>query len=975
MDRQVHTDARQPPTISAPRFVGRDRELQALGAALGQSPAVILIEGEAGIGKTRLLREFLASPSGRAYRALVGACPPLRAPYTLGAVVDAVREGVGTVSGLQLTGLAGALRPLFPEWAADLPAAPEPLEDPTAARHRLFRAFIELLGCLDVAVLALEDVHWADEATLEFLLFLVSRRPQPASVIVTYRPEELPPDSLLLRLSSRLPADAHLSRLVLKPLAVDDAAAFISSMLADEHVSAEFAAFLHLRTDGIPLAMEESVRLMRDRHDLIRQGGTWARRRLDHIEVPPTIRDAVLERVARLQPDTLTVLHAAAVLAAPADYVILNAVADLPPDRANAAMAEALNCGLLREDGRGYLSYRHSLACRAVYEAIPVQERHLMHRRAGTALEGSAAPAAQLAHHFQQAGEIEAWCRYAEQAADLSAQSGDVATAALLLHKLVATVALPVESLVRIVAKIQFQSLPESDPYSDILDRLRSALHTRTLTPEQEARVRFQLGRVLMVAGAWEEGRLEIARAVAHLAPESPEAARARIFLALPVGDARPASEHLRWLREAPPVSPSIEPYERLRLLLERTFARLMLGDESAWADVEKIPDDSANPAEAGLIAISHTNIAEAAMRWGRYREADRWLAKAREIADRHLLQGQLGSIASTQAHLHWFTGAWEGLADRVVALIDDHDGVRLKDQCEAALVAGLLRAAAGDREEAERYLRVAGQDDQQRIEAAAALARLCLYDGRVDEALDLTKEPAEIIVHRENWPRGSDIVVARVDALVAGDRLDQADELVTAFQRALGETDAPAPHASLSLCRAILAEARGPATHAATLFAHAAAAWQKLSRPYDALLTRERHARCLLAVGRREAALPMLSTIARALTGLGARNDADRISRTLQEHGWSAGPARRRGRPSYGNRLSPRELEVARLLVGGRTNRQIAEALTVSVQTVASQLKSAMRKLQVPTRTALALKIVELGLVPEQARPPIEDE
>ncbi|MFI5488509.1 ATP-binding protein [Micromonospora echinaurantiaca] len=463
-----------------PRFVGRDRDVAALGEALGRPPAVVLLDGEAGIGKTRLLREFLASSSERGPRALVGACPPLREPYTLGAVVDAVREGVGRVSGLRLSGLAGALRPLFPEWAADLPPAPEPLEDATAARHRLFRAFVELLSRLDVAVLALEDVHWADEATLEFLLFLVSRRPQPVSVVLTYRPEELPPDSLLLRLSSRLPADAHLVRLTLKPLGVDETAAIVSSMLADEYVSAEFAAFLHARTEGVPLAVEESVRLMHDRADLIRQDGAWARRRLDHIEVPPTIRDAVLERVGRLRPDTRTVLYAAAVLADPADYAILDAVTGLPEDRAGARVAEALGCGLLREDGRGQWSFRHSLACRAVYEAIPVQERRAMHLRAGRALADSALPpVAQLARHFREAGEVEAACRYTEQAADLSAQSGDVATSALLLHNLVTTVALPAEPLVRLVTKIQFQSLAGSDPYSKVIESLRSAPRSR----------------------------------------------------------------------------------------------------------------------------------------------------------------------------------------------------------------------------------------------------------------------------------------------------------------------------------------------------------------------------------------------------------------------------------------------------------------------------------------------------------------
>ncbi|MFJ4849283.1 helix-turn-helix transcriptional regulator [Streptomyces sp. NPDC088733] len=968
MERRPTTDAGRLPTLSVPRFVGRDREVGALGAALGQPPAVVLIDGEAGIGKTRLLRELLASEAQRGRRALVGACPELRVPYTLGAVVDAVRDGVGSAAGLRLSGLGGALRPLFPEWADELPPAPEPLEDATAARHRLFRAFVEVLGRLDVALLVVEDVHWADEATLEFLLFLVSRRPQPVSVVVTYRRDDVPPDSLLLRLSSRLPADAHLVRMVLAPLGIDDTAAVVSSMLAGEHVSAEFAAFLHARTEGVPLAVEESVRLMHDRADLVRQDGGWARRRLDRIDVPPTIRDAMLERVGRLRPDTWTVLYAVSVLSGPADHATVRAVTGLPEDRFGALAADAMGCGLLREAGPGQWSFHHALACDAVYEAIPAEERRAMHLRAGRAMERwPLPPVAQLARHFRLAGDVESACRYTERAADLSTQSGDVATSTRLLHSLVTSVTLPVEQLVGLVAKIQFQSLPGSDPHSRIIDSLRSALGTQALTAGQESLVRFQIGRVLMVAGEIEAGRNEILKAVPQLPPDSLEAARARILLALPLGNARPVSEHLRWLHEAPAMTVSIAPHERMRLSVERAFALLMLGEESGWDEARRIPDDVANSREAAMVAVGHTNVGEEAMRWGRYDEARSRLAVASAIAERHEFLEYLASIASSRAHLDWFTGAWEGLADRAARLVDDDDGVRLKDRCEASLVAGLMQIAAGDRAAAEERLRFAGRDDQQRIEATTALAGLYLRDGDAGEALRLTDEVAEVAVGSGIWTRAAEFAPVRVAALVAAGRPGDAADLVGAFERALGGKDAPAPQASLVLCRAMLAEADGRPDDAAALFARAADAWQALPRPYDALLAREHHARCLLAAGRHDAALPVLSDVRRALSGLGARNDADRVARSLNEQGAGTREARGRGRPGYGDQLSPRELEVARLLLDGLTNRQIADRLVVSTQTVASQVKSAMRKLRATSRTGLALKVAELGLVGEQ--------
>ncbi|MGH2477802.1 MAG: AAA family ATPase, partial [Candidatus Limnocylindrales bacterium] len=136
------------PAIASPALVGRGGELDELREALAGGPVVVLIEGEAGIGKSRLLAELWAS--GRAPRSRLDArCPPFRQPHTLGALVDALRVSVDGVRELDLSALGGALRPLFPEWPDELPPALEPAEDATAARHRLFRALAELLGHLE----------------------------------------------------------------------------------------------------------------------------------------------------------------------------------------------------------------------------------------------------------------------------------------------------------------------------------------------------------------------------------------------------------------------------------------------------------------------------------------------------------------------------------------------------------------------------------------------------------------------------------------------------------------------------------------------------------------------------------------------------------------------------------------------------------------------------------------------------------
>jgi DNA-binding NarL/FixJ family response regulator len=147
-------------------------------------------------------------------------------------------------------------------------------------------------------------------------------------------------------------------------------------------------------------------------------------------------------------------------------------------------------------------------------------------------------------------------------------------------------------------------------------------------------------------------------------------------------------------------------------------------------------------------------------------------------------------------------------------------------------------------------------------------------------------------------------------------------------------------------------------------LCADAAAAWEALPRPYEALLAREQQARCLFAADQAESAVSMLTQVWQGLCELGAPQAGRRVALLLREHGAAPAEPWRGGRRGYGTRLSPRELEVVRLVVAGHTNPEIARALYRSPKTVANQLNSAMRKLNVTTRTALAVSVIGLGAI-----------
>jgi DNA-binding CsgD family transcriptional regulator len=348
------------------------------------------------------------------------------------------------------------------------------------------------------------------------------------------------------------------------------------------------------------------------------------------------------------------------------------------------------------------------------------------------------------------------------------------------------------------------------------------------------------------------------------------------------------------------------------------------------------------------------------AMVWGRYAEASSRLSRALDLASRHQYRRYHAMILGTQAHLEWFTGAWHGLSKRAASLSHSENMPPIS-RLEPRLVAAELQAAAGGHAEAQDHLHHMCKQTQrpgieaESLEPAAALARLLLADGDSGAALCITDWPINVVADKGTWLWATDLAPARITALVATGRVEQATELGRAFARGLRGCDAPGPRASLTLCRAVLAHTHGYHARAATLFARAAAEWAALPRPYDALLAKERQAECLLAGGQTGAALALMSETQQGFTALGATADAGRVARSLHEHGVAVPRQRRGGRRGYGDRLSPREVEVARLVIAGHTNREIAGLLCRSPDTVATQLKSAMRKLHVSSRAALA--------------------
>ncbi|GGO01954.1 LuxR family transcriptional regulator [Microbispora rosea subsp. aerata] len=966
--------------VPSPPLVGRATELRTLIDAVARPPAVVLVEGEAGIGKTRLVRAALDRlPSGdRAV--LLGYCHQIREPFPYGPVFEALRDIRGRLpSPHRLNPVTGTLRDHLPELAGALPPSPQPLDDPRAERHRVFRAIRALLAAVGPAVLVVEDLHWADDGTLDLLRFLAGQPPQGLAVVATYRRDGTagPP---LGRAYRHQPDTANVV-VRLEPLDASGVASLAGALLERSDLSPGFVARLHERTAGIPFVVEELVRSLpasppgADDPDALD-------RAVDHAGVPLLLREAMAERMAGLSPAAARAVQAAAVLRLPAGEQLITAVAGDPeaPDfagpgvawpgsasaagpgragTASAGLAEALRAGVLYEHPGGRYGFRHALAQQAVYDAIPGPERRSAHVRAMAALAAmDAPPLVQLAFHARQAGDTAAWVRHGTAAAQQAAAMGDTALAVEVIEGMLDDPDLPVRDrgpLVLMLSRFAATGLS----HQRVVRLLRQVLRGDFLSPDVRGEVRLNLGVVLSnQAGDAAAGRLEIMAALAELSDRPTLAARGWASMAMPEWGTQPLAEHAEWMARAEAlVAAADDPELSAAVLANRASFEMTTGSPAAFEVAACLPAADPRTAVRREVARAYCNLHDSATTVGLYAEAERFARDGRRLALETGAHYPAFLLDASTIRRQWLTGQWDGLRDRAASLGESATETPLV-AVDLWLVLGLLALATGEWEEAVRQFHRAGLDapDDRNIPivtaASGGLVDLHLARGSVDEAVAEAGRAVARLRRKGVWVWGASLVPSAVTAFARAGRARTAAELVDEYAAGIAGRVAPAAHAALDHARAALAAAEARHADAAALFARAREAYAALPQPYAAARAAEGQARAGLALGDRAAA-EGLRDAAQWYGRLGATHDAARCRRALRDIGADI-PLPRGGRRAGGG-LSQREREVARLVALGRTNREIADVLFLSTRTVETHVATVLRKLGVRSRTQIA--------------------
>jgi DNA-binding CsgD family transcriptional regulator/tetratricopeptide (TPR) repeat protein len=985
-------------SLVSPVLVGRRAELEALDDALQRvlngEPVALLIGGEAGVGKSRLIGELVGRARMAGVRALVGGCVEFGGggiPFA--PLVEMLRALAIELDADELEAVLGPARADIGRLVPELDDGRETPERADRDPSRILELLLGVIGSLAAErplLLAFEDVQWADASTLDLIALLVAGATvRRLMVVITVRSDELHRAHPFRRIAARWEQQRTVERLELARLAAPDVAAQITAILAGRP-DGELIELVFQRSEGIPLFVEELL-------GAVREGG------LDHDYLPPSLRDVLLARSERLSPNAQHVLRVASGGGRWVPEQLLGRVAGLTENELYAALREVVEHQLLVVDGsgRGY-GFRHSLARAAIHDDLLPGERAQLHRSYAEALEGSTQlsdpgldATSMLAHHWLAAHDLPRALAASVRAGRVTSEA--YAPAAAQRH---------FELALELWTQVPDASGRAGIAHPELLDAAADAAHRagavdRALAlvdealeeigdagpVEQRAMLLARRASALRDLGRDDEGIPVLQQAVDLLPPDQPSRAGARVLGQLAnamlrvdqMERARALAE--RALRSAQSVGATAE---ELDAQISAGHAEVFVGDVDRGLAAVREAGVRARSLGLSWIAVrAFINLSDLLLMLSRHDEAVSTVDEGMATAEQAGLARTAGAfMRSNRAEALLRSGRWheafEALAVGTEAA-GPFMGSLLLLRVELHLLSGRTTEARADLREARQHLRNTSAP-QFALPLTGVEAELALSEGDLGAARTLVERAVARATDGEEpryrWPLLS--LGARIEVECARDR--GADALKDAEQRSaalLARAEAlgvsrPAARGHLALVRA--EHARLMSVGVLSAWNEAVDACRSMNEPFLVAYALLRQAEAMISAQHFADA----STAARAASELALAMGAAplqgeiealiRGARLQVEDQSTSAPAAPDSTFDDGFGLTAREREVLQLVADGRSNNEIAERLVISRATASVHVSHILAKLGVPSRVQAATLAHRRGLVSAQA-------
>ncbi len=956
--------------VICPVLVGRDDLLALAGRRLREAAAsrggLLCLAGEAGIGKTRLAGAIERRAVSAGFVIARGIAYPRDLEVAGGVFIDLARS-LGRIPGLDRVG--AALGELLGGPGDRAPTA----GDAHRRRRILMLDVVDLLAGLPArtpVMLTLEDLHWADDLTLEIVGALARRLPElPLMVLATYRSDELYPRVPMREwrarlLAGRLAEETRVSRLD------RDGTASMATLILGTGLPAprDLVMSIHERSDGVPLHVEELLAV-------VRAAGPEA---IASTVVPETLDEAILLRAGRLSVRARRVADAAAVIGRSFDVSLLAGVVDRSADQLSAPLRELETAYFVAETAdAGRLDFRHALIRDALYRQVPAHVRRRLHGRvADAAATDPRFDAAFRSTHLEEAGRsAEAFAAALEGGRRAAAMSAHREALELLERaRRTAPPELQPQDRASMLAALADEAAATDAndnadrSYEEAIELLRRVGDLRAasaLVPRQVA-VRHLLGDDLQARSE----RLEAAVRALEAVPDdtATRAVRARLLSGLAAANMLDRRLETAIAYGEAGRELAIETGEQgIELDVAATVGSCLVFAgrmDEGWALLERAVAEARSAHRESEAARAYRMIGSCASVLVEYGRAERWLGEGIELAERVELWNHRHYMAAHLGHVRWASGAWPD-AERLAAhaLADGRGGITTR--ITALHVLGYVNVGRGHLDDAQRILTEALELGEQMAE----LQRISPAVWGLAEAALLAGDPHRAIAWCEKGEAASDAVAdaaylfpflvtgARAH-LAAGDPAAAA-AWTTRVSAAVAHRGIPGTMPAIDHARGLVELANGATGRARASLDIARRQWHEHQRTWEGSW-----AALDLAVALARSNLPgEARRIALEAEGIADQLDSAPLRRAAADL-----LARLRSRtgpvPPWAP-LTAREYTVARLIAAGSTNSEIALELGIAPRTATSHVEHILAKLGFTRRAEVAAWVGRTAAAP----------